>query len=265
VTTGSASGLAERFSPGVALGAIAGFVVGDLNLATLASYPGERGYTFAAACLVGALLWPTPLRRALVAATGLLVALWLLVSYSPLTARMARGLVRSDAVEDADAVFVFASRIQDDGDPTTDAMSRLLKGVELVAAGRAPYLVVSEVPPPAGSHEALARAWLAALAHRGEVLDVGPIGNTYEEARALARLGRERGLKRILVVTSPTHTRRAAATLEKQGLVAIAVPSIETNFDLETLPTPADRRRGFSSIAHEQVGLLVYRRRGWID
>ena len=260
-----ASGRAERWGPGIALGAIAGFVVGDLNLATLLSQPGERGYTFAAACLVGALLWPTRLRRLLAAGTGLLVLLWLLASYSPLTAWMARGLVRSDAVQDADAVFVFASRIQEDGDPTTDAMSRLLKGVELVAAGRAPYLIVSEVVPPAGSHEALARAWLAALAHRGEVLDVGTIGNTYEEAGALARLCRERGWKRILAVTSPTHTRRAAATLEKQGLVAISVPSIETNFDLERLPTAADRRRGFPSAAHERIGLLVYRRRGWID
>jgi uncharacterized SAM-binding protein YcdF (DUF218 family) len=97
------------------------------------------------------------------------------------------------------------------------------------------------------------------------VLDIGEIGNTHEEAVALARLGRERGLKRILAVTSPTHTRRAAATLEKQGLVAISVPSVETNFDLERLPNAADRRRGFSSVAHEQVGLLVYRRRGWID
>ena len=259
------SGRAERLLPGVALGAIAGFVIGDLNLATLASYPGERGYTFAGACLVGALVWPTRLRPVLWSATGLLAALWLVVGFTPLTGRMAAGLVRSDAVVDADAVFVFASRIQDDGDPTTDAMSRLLKGVELMAAGRAPYLVVSEVAPPAGSHAALARAWLKALARRGEVLDIGQIGNTHEEAAALARLGRERGLKRILAVTSPTHTRRAAATLEKQGLVAISVPSVETNFDLEMLPTAADRRRGFSSVAHEQLGLLVYRRRGWID
>ena len=97
------------------------------------------------------------------------------------------------------------------------------------------------------------------------MLDIGEIGNTHDEAVALARLGRERGLRRILAVTSPTHTRRAAATLEKQGLVAISVPSVETNFDLETLRWPGDRRRAFSAIAHERLGLVVYRRRGWID
>jgi uncharacterized SAM-binding protein YcdF (DUF218 family) len=71
-------------------------------------------------------------------------------------------------------------------------------------------------------------------------------------------------VSRVLAVTSPTHTRRAAATLEKQGLAVISVPSIETNFDLERLRHPGDRRRAFGAIAHERLGLVVYRRRGWI-
>jgi uncharacterized SAM-binding protein YcdF (DUF218 family) len=133
-----------------------------------------------------------------------------------------------------------------------------------MAAGRAPWLVVSEMSPPAGPHAPLARAWLAALARRGEVLQIGRIQNTHDEAEALARLARERGWKRVLAVTSPTHTLRAAATLEKQGLAVIAVPAVETNFDLERLYHPGDRRRAFAPIAHERVGLVVYRRRGWI-
>jgi uncharacterized SAM-binding protein YcdF (DUF218 family) len=168
-------------------------------------------------------------------------------------------------VEAADAVFVFASRVQEDGDPTSDAMSRLLKGVELVAAGHAPRLVVSEVPPPAGAYAPLARAWLSAFAGRGEVVSVGRIRNTRDEAVAVARLFRERGWSRVLAVTSPTHTRRAAAALEKEGLRVFAVPSAETRFDLERLHWPGDRREAFAAIAHERVGLLVYRRRGWID
>ena len=50
--------------------------------------------------------------------------------------------------------------MQEDGDPSTDAASRLLKAVELVAAGRAPYLVVSG---GAGSRR-LARSARACLA-----------------------------------------------------------------------------------------------------
>ena len=99
-------------------------------------------------------------------AVALLALLWSVVAFTPLTSWLAEGLVRRDRVEAADAVFVFASRVQEDGDPTSDAMSRLLKGVELVAAGHAPRLVVSEVPPPAGAYAPLARAWVAAFAGR---------------------------------------------------------------------------------------------------
>jgi hypothetical protein len=44
-----------------------------------------------------------------------------------------------------------------------------------------------------------------------------------------------------------------------------AVPAVETRFDLERLRWPGDRREAFAAIAHERIGLLVYRRRGWID
>jgi len=263
-TTGR-SDRASRLGVGLTAGALAGLIVADLGLPALISWNGDRSYLVPAAAVLGALLWLTPLRRATGAAVALLGVLWAVVAFTPVTPRLADGLVRRDRVEAADAVFVFASRIQEDGDPTTDAMSRLLKGVELVADGRAPRIVVSEVPPPAGPYAPLARAWVAAFAPRAEVLGIGRIRNTHEEAVAVARLFRERGWSRVLAVTSPTHTRRAAAVLEKEGLVVFAVPAVETRFDLERLHRPGDRREAFSAVAHERVGLLVYRRRGWID
>jgi len=259
------TGRLSRLGVGLTAGALAGLVVADLNLASLVSYFGDRTYLVPPIAALGALLWLTPLRRLAGAAVALLALLWLVVSFTPMTSWLAEGLVRRDAIEAADAVFVFASRVQEDGDPTTDAMSRLLKGVELVAAGQAPRLLVSEVPPPSGPYAPLARAWLDAFARSGEVVSVGRIVNTHEEAMAVAKLCRERGWRRVLAVTSPTHTRRAAAALEKEGLVVFAVPSVETRFDLERLNWPGDRREAFAAIAHERIGLVVYRRRGWID
>jgi uncharacterized SAM-binding protein YcdF (DUF218 family) len=250
---------------GLCAGGLAGLVVVDLNLPSLVSWNGDRSYLVPAGAVLGALLWLTPLRRVTGAAVGLLGLLWGFVAFTPATSWLTDGFVRRDRVEAADAVFVFASRIQVDGDPTTDAMSRLLKGIELVADGRAPRLVVSEVPPPAGAYAPLARAWMAAFAPRGEVVGLGRIRDTHDEAVAVAGLFRERGWTRVLAVTSPTHTRRASAALEKQGLVVLAVPAIETRFDLERLHSPGDRRGAFAAIAHERIGLFVYRRRGWID
>jgi uncharacterized SAM-binding protein YcdF (DUF218 family) len=254
----------SRLGVGLVAGALAGLIAIDLSLPSLVSYWGDRTWLVPLAALAGALLWLTPLRRAVTWAVAFLSLLWVVVAFTPATSWLADGLVRRDPIEAADAVFVFASRLQEDGDPASDAMSRLLKGVELVAEGRAAWLVVSELPPPAGPHAPLARAWLSAFARRGEVASVGRIGNTRDEAVALARLCRERGWTRVLAVTSPTHTRRAAAALEREGLVVFAVPSIETRFDLEGLRRAEDRRAAFGSIAHERIGLLVYRRRGWI-
>ena len=259
------TGRLSRLGVGLAAGGLAGLIVADLNLPSLVSYFGDRTYLVPPAAALGALLWISPLRRLAGAAVALLALLWLAVGFTPLTSWLAEGLVRRDPVEAADAVYVFASRVQEDGDPTTDAMSRLLTGVELVAAGRAPRLLVSEIAPPSGPYAPLARAWVAELAPRGEVVAVGRIVNTRDEAVAVARLCRERGWRRVLAVTSPTHTRRAAATLEKEGLVVIAVPSVETRFDLERLHWPGDRREAFGAIAHERVGLVYYRRKGWIE
>jgi uncharacterized SAM-binding protein YcdF (DUF218 family) len=259
------AGRAARLGVGLVAGALAGLFAIDLDLPSLVSYFGDRTYLVPPAAVLGALLWLTPARRATGAVVALLGLLWLAVSFTALTSWLADGLVRRDRVEAADAVFVFASRVQEDGDPTSDAMSRLLKGVELLAAGHAPRLLVSEVPPPAGSYAPLARAWVAAFGGRGEVVSVGRIRSTRDEAVAVARLCRERGWTRVLAVTSPTHTRRAAAALEKEGLRVFAVPSVETRFDLERLHRPGDRRESFGAVAHERVGLFVYRRRGWIE
>jgi uncharacterized SAM-binding protein YcdF (DUF218 family) len=259
------AGRLSRLGVGLTAGALAGLIVADLNLTSLVSYFGDRTYLVPPAAALFALLWLTPLRRLAGVVVALLALLWLAVSFTPVTSWLAEGLVRRDPVEAADAVFVFASRVQEDGDPTTDAMSRLLKGVELVAAGRAPRLLVSEVAPPSGPYAPLARAWLEAFARSGEVVSVGRIVNTHEEAVAVAKMCRERGWRRVLAVSSPTHTRRAAAALEKEGLVVFAVPSVETRFDLERLNWPGDRREAFAAIAHERLGLVVYRRRGWIE
>ncbi len=260
----TSGGSAGRIGVGLAVGAFVGFIALDLDLPTLVSFWGDRSFLVPALAVACALAWLTPLRRLVALAGGILGIVWLAVAFTPLVSWMAGGLVRRDPPADADAVYVFASRLQADGDPTTDAMSRLLKGIELLAQGRAKRLVVPELPPPSRLYAPLARDWVKLYAPGTEVLSVGPTSRTREEAVALARLFRERGWRRVLAVTSPTHTRRACASLEQQGLSVVSVPAIETDFDLETLDRPGDRRSAFGPVAHERLGLFVYRRRGWM-
>lgn len=249
---------------GLVAGALAGFIAVDLDLASLLSYWGDRSALIPVAAFLGAAIWPTPLRRLGMAGLALLAGLWLSVAFTPLTNWMAEGLVREDPIRDGDAVFVFASRVQRDGEPTTAAMSRLLRGVELVREGRSTELVVSETRG-GGRYKRIAEEWVERFVPGVRVTAVGPIINSHDEAESVARLFRERGWTRVLAVTSPTHTRRASAALEAQGLEVIAVPAVETSFDLERLEYPGDRRESFSNLAHEHLGLIVYRYRGWID
>jgi hypothetical protein len=155
------AGRLSRLGVGLTAGALAGLMVADLNLTSLVSYFGDRTYLVPPVAALGALLWLTPLRRLAGAAVALLALLWLVVSFTPMTSWLAEGLVRRDAIEAADAVFVFASRVQEDGDPTTDAMSRLLKGVAR-GRGPGPAALVSGVLlgapcPGAGLADAFAR------------------------------------------------------------------------------------------------------------
>ncbi len=259
---GSGSG-AARFGVGLAIGGVVSLLALDLDLRVLVSFWPDASALFVALTAVTALAWLTRLRPAVALVAVLLAALWLVVSFSPLAQALEDGLVRRDELRNADAVFVFGSRVQKGGDPTGEAMSRLLKGLQLAAEGRTGRLVVSE-QPVGGRYAPVAQEWARAFALRVEVLAVGPVRNTHDEAVAVAALFAERHWQRVLAVSSPFHTRRAAAALEKAGLEVVAVPAVETNFDLGRLDEPGDRRRAFGSILHERLGLFVYARRGWI-
>jgi uncharacterized SAM-binding protein YcdF (DUF218 family) len=65
-------------------------------------------------------------------------------------------------------------------------------------------------------------------------------------------------------VTSPTHSRRACAALEREDLEVVCVPAVETRFDMPALDHPGDRLTAFDKIMHERAGLWLYARRGWI-
>jgi uncharacterized SAM-binding protein YcdF (DUF218 family) len=254
-----------RLGNGLAVGSTAALLARDLDLPTLVSYWGERTPLVIAAAVILAGLWTTRLRPVVAAVTACLALAWLVIAFTPLTPWMARDLPRRDAEAPADAAFVLASRIQDDGELTTTAMSRLVHALELLGQDKASRLVLSELPSPYAPFAPAARTLMAHLGLKQELLTVGPVSSTRDEAVLVSRLFRERGWRRVLLVTSPTHTRRAAASFEREGLLVVSSPATETRFDLELLARPDDRLFAFGSLLHERVGIQVYRYRGWME
>ncbi len=247
------------------MGALGGYVARDLDLPNLLSISGDRTPLVLVAALFGAVVWGTRLRRALAIALLAGVSVWCVVALTPLSAWLIRDFPRRDPVASADAVFVLSSGIQPDGELTTVAMDRLVHALELVGQGHTSRLILSELHPPRGSYAAQARPLIAHLGLKPELVTVGPVRNTHDEAVAVGALCRARGWTRLLVVTSPLHSRRACATLEHEQLVTISSPVVETRYDLETLDRLGARLFAFGDVLHERIGLLVYRRRGWIN
>lgn len=254
----------EQAALGAALGLMSGLLCRDLDLTSLVSFWGDRGFLLPLGAIIGAVCATTRLRTPLYVVSAALALMWLAVTYGPVSRLLATGLVRSDALRPSDAVLVLSSRMQADGDPTSVQLARLYRGLELVKDGHAPRLMISELPPPYARQGPFARAMLARFAPEVELVVLSPVRNTHDEAVMAADYLKARSLKRIIVTSSPTHTFRAAAVLEALDLDVMASPARETRFDLETLDQPEERLASFGSIIHERLGIVVYRRRGWM-
>jgi uncharacterized SAM-binding protein YcdF (DUF218 family) len=248
---------------GATVGALAGFIVRDLDLPALVSYEHSREPLVFAAAALGGLLALTRLRPLLVGATALLAFLWCVVAITPLSAWLSHGLTRSEAVEPADALFVSLSSIRPGAQGPAEVRNRLFHGLALLARGKAPRLLLCESAAVPGV--AIAREMMDAAGVTTELVVLPQADTTREESQAVATLARSRSFKLVLLVTSPIHSRRASASLEKEGVTVVSSPSAETRFDLSTLDTWNDRLTAFGTVMHERLGLWVYARRGWID
>lgn len=98
--------------------------------------------------------------------------------------------------------------------------------------------------------------------------------NTYESAVNCARLLRQKGISRILLVTSAWHMPRALALFRKQGLEVVPLPvdysvsdapqGFEVRRVILGLVPSADSLALTVKIMKEYLGMWMYRMRGWI-
>jgi len=246
---------------GLILGTVTGVSLGELGLQSAPFFRGE--HLLAASALVGVLVGISRLRRALWAAAAVATAGLLLVAYTPLVAEPVRECVRRDGLQRVEAVVVLSSNIQADGEPTEAAQIRLLRGYEVLRAGFAKRLVIPRLMPPKASYMPAVRRQMEALGLDYPVDEVGPVGNTRDEAIAAATLARKEGWRRVILVSDPVHLRRAGAAFEKAGLAVLCTPCAERNYDLSSLAVPAERLHAFRDWLWESLGLWWYRRKGW--
>lgn len=252
--TGAArGGSARRLSGGRSLlGGLAQGAALGCAWAVLAAFLGEvrAGVPLLLALIgVGAGLGAFPVtRRVLTVGSGAAAVLLAAALLTPALRAPLAALTLAQPPARADAIVVLGAGVSC-GTRTLDthSLARLVRGLELWRAGYAPALTVSEQsgllgPPDCVKLSEVQRAHIRALFPRGgpEVLTLRRVTTTRDEAARVRDLARERGWTRVLLVTSPSHSRRAARLLAAGGVQVFSVPAGETRFDA-TLPLPHDR------------------------
>ncbi len=220
--------------------------------------------------VVGATIAPARAGSVLWLVLGALAAVTCLVSYTPIARPLALTFLRADAEssEAPSAVAVLSGGMTDDGRVNGAALDRLLTGIAEAKRRRIPSLMLSVIsrdrPPGRVSSEADQRELVATFAPELDVRFVHNVESTHDEALAFAALARTHGWTRVLLVTSPTHTRRACATVEATGLRVQCTPSHQRDYSLNHLRGPRARQLAFADGIYEVAAMTLYKIRGWL-
>lgn len=231
----------------------------------------------------GWLAWRRQWRRAILPAS--LAGLISVLGCPSLAARLLASLERPYAgvklaeVAPADAVVMLGGVLApspDDplGFELKDAGDRAIVAAELVRLGKGRALVLGGGGPRPGegglSEGMQVKAWLESWGlTNAPVHLLGSCADTHDEAVRVQALAKEQGWRRVIVVTSAWHMRRAEGLFRK---LELPVTCVACDF----VGTARLGKRQFSPFPeqlaldltnyylHEQIGWLVYRWRGWV-
>ena len=253
---------------GLVLAAAAWLVLGILGLPQLVGMRTLGDLPWVA--LVGSALGALGLAPLFGGVLAIAVVAVFLVSWFGLFDNRMQDMVRSDSLpgRPVDAVVVLSGNLTREGRIGSEALARLLAGIDLRRSLSAPHLVLTSIHRirrgDTLSSEPDQRALLGRFDPGAVLHIVGPVRNTHDEAVAATGLARQQGWRRLAVITSPLHTRRACATFERQGLPVVCRASGSRDYSLNLRRAPADRLEAFRDWLYEVVGTRVYRTRGWL-
>jgi uncharacterized SAM-binding protein YcdF (DUF218 family)/glycosyltransferase involved in cell wall biosynthesis len=215
--------------------------------------------------------WDAALRRAYHRTRGraglaalAVLALYLLVFQTNFVWWCAAPLTLNAPPRSADAIVVLAGGVGESGRAGGGAQERLKQAIDLYRAGYAPYLVLSS-GFVYSFHEAQVMRTLAidqGVPAAAIALDERAT-NTYENVRYVDEILRDHRWRRILLVSSPYHMRRATMVWQKQApdIEVTPVPVPQSQFYDHGRGATFDQARG---ILQEYLAIFAYWRRGWL-
>jgi uncharacterized SAM-binding protein YcdF (DUF218 family) len=221
--------------------------------------------------VLGAVLASTRAGTLLWMGAGALTTVSFIVSYTPLVKAPALSFIRADAVsasEIPDAIVVLSGGMTHEGRLTGPALDRLLTGIAEARSRGVHTLALSVVTRKLGrilvSSEPDQRALVALAAPELDLRLVYDVHSTRDEALKFAAMARTHQWRRVMLVTSPLHSRRACATVEMAGLPVECRPAQARTYSISRLDLPENRRRVFADVMYEVAAGMLYAARGWI-
>jgi uncharacterized SAM-binding protein YcdF (DUF218 family)/glycosyltransferase involved in cell wall biosynthesis len=193
-----------------------------------------------------------------------LASVYLLVFQTNLLWWAADPLKRSGPPEAADAIVVFAGGVGESGKAGGGAQERLKQAVDLYQAGYAPVMVFSSGYVYSYHEAEVMRATAIDQGVPASVIVLEQRAtNTYQNVRFVDDILREHRWKKVLLVSSPYHMRRALLVWQKQapGVTVVPTPAPVSEFYQHTRGASLDQVR---AILQEYLAIAAYWRRGWI-
>ncbi|MCE9597026.1 MAG: YdcF family protein [Spirochaetia bacterium] len=177
-----------------------------------------------------------------------------------------------------DAIVVLTGMVtplspQKDRPEFSSAVDRILAGMDLLKNGKAPLMIVtggSGLISQLGEPEAtVLRTWLIGQGIPDtQIITESNSRNTAENASQTAAIASNRGIKKIILVTSAFHMWRSVLCFEKAGLEVVPFPVdyyIPTEFPgIEAVFPHSAGMTVTSTALKEYAGILAYRLKGYL-
>ena len=219
----------------------------------------------------GAVAKSTRLHRGLSVILILAAAMVVIVTETPLSNVIAARWVRKDIIPDSGvaAVVVLSAGLNPNGTINSEGLDHLINGLELLRAHKARVVVsttVEERFPTGLINSAIDQSRIVGLfGADSQWIHTAPGKSTREEAVRSADLLLSQGMRRIAVVASPMHTRRACSAFEAVGFEVTCVPSrLRSPGGENPGPWPDDRLKVFGEWVYEVAAMAKYRAAGWV-
>lgn len=199
-----------------------------------------------------------------IAVVSTVVVIYSLLFYTSLPWILAEPLRLVEAPRPADAIVVFAGGVGESGQAGGGYQERVKTAVDLYRGGFAPRMVFESGYAFAFKEAEIMRDLAISLGVPPAAIVLETHGtNTYDDVIRVREVLRAQQWRRILLVSSPYHMRRALLVWRKQApeIEVVATPVPKSQFYTHERGASLDQLRG---LAREYAALAVYWWRGWL-